>query len=66
MRSKGPAKTVAVFVNEDTRHGTEPLRRAALDRLLHKQVAVISDVEIIRLAHPSIAMEVIDAGNTDR
>jgi len=27
---------------------------------------VISDVEIIRLAHPSLAMEVTDAGNTHR
>jgi PII-like signaling protein len=39
MLSKGPAKRVTVFVNEDTRHGTEPLWRAVFDLLVHKQAA---------------------------
>ena len=39
MLSKGPAKRVTVFVNEDTRHGTEPLWRAIFDLLVHKQAA---------------------------
>jgi PII-like signaling protein len=39
MLSKGPAKRVTIFVNEDTRHGTEPLWRAVFDLLVHKQAA---------------------------
>jgi len=42
MLSKGPAKRVTIFVNEDTRHGTEPLWRAVFDLLLHKQAAGVS------------------------
>jgi PII-like signaling protein len=39
MLSKGAAKRVTIFVNEDTRHGTEPLWRAVFDLLVHKQAA---------------------------
>ncbi len=39
MLSKGPAKRVTIFVNEDTRHGTEPLWRAVFDLLVHKRAA---------------------------
>jgi PII-like signaling protein len=39
MLVKGPAKRVTIFVNEDTRHGTEPLWRAVFDLLIHKQAA---------------------------
>ena len=39
MLSKGPAKRVTIFVNEDTRHGTEPLWRAVFDLLMHKRAA---------------------------
>jgi len=39
MLSKGHAKRVTIFVNEDTRHGTEPLWRAVFDFLIHKQAA---------------------------
>src|ERR1700683_1337222 len=42
MLSKGPAKRVTIFVNEDTRHGTEPLWRAVFDLLFHKQAAGVS------------------------
>ena len=39
MLTKGPAKRVTIFVNEDTRHGTEPLWRAVFDLLMHKRAA---------------------------
>lgn len=39
MLSKGPAKRVTIFVNEDTHHGTEPLWRAVIDFLVHKHAA---------------------------
>jgi PII-like signaling protein len=39
MLSKGPAKRVTIFVNEDARHGSEPLWRAIFDLLAHKQAA---------------------------
>lgn len=39
MLSKGPAKRVTIFVNEDIRHGMEPLWRAVFDFLVHKQAA---------------------------
>ena len=39
MLSKGPAKRVTIFVNEDTRHGTEPLWRSIFDFLVHKRAA---------------------------
>jgi PII-like signaling protein len=39
MLSKGPAKRVTIFINEDTRHGSEPLWRAIFDLLVHKKVA---------------------------
>jgi PII-like signaling protein len=39
MLSKGPAKRVTIFVNEDMRHGMEPLWRAVFDFLVHKQAA---------------------------
>lgn len=39
MLSKGPAKRVTIFVNDDTRHGMEPLWRAVFDFLVHKQVS---------------------------
>lgn len=39
MLSKGPAKRVTIFVNEDTRHGAEPLWRAVIDFLIHKHAA---------------------------
>lgn len=39
MLSKGPAKRVTVFVNEDTRHGMVPLWRAIFDLLMHKKAA---------------------------
>jgi len=36
---KGPAKKVTIYVNEDTRHHTEPLWRAIFDYLQHKNLA---------------------------
>lgn len=39
MLSKGPAKRITIFVNEDTRHGAEPLWRAIFDLLVHKKAA---------------------------
>lgn len=39
MLSKGPAKRVTIFVNEDIRHGMEPLWRTIFDFLIHKQAA---------------------------
>ncbi len=39
MLSKGPAKKVTVFLNEDTRHRLEPLWSAIFTFLRHKQVA---------------------------
>jgi PII-like signaling protein len=39
MLSKGPAKKVTIYVNEDTRHHLGPLYEAILTFLLHKQVS---------------------------
>lgn len=39
MLSKGPAKRVTIYVNEDTRYRTEPLWRAVFEFLLHKQAS---------------------------
>ena len=39
MLPKGPAKKVTIYVNEDTRHHTEPLWRAIFDYLQHKNLA---------------------------
>ncbi len=39
MVPKGPAKRVTIFINEDTRHGMEPLWRAVFDLLVRKQAA---------------------------
>jgi hypothetical protein len=39
MLSKGPAKKVCIYVNEDTRHNLVPLYEAILSYLLHKGVA---------------------------
>lgn len=37
-----------------------------IEGMLQDALVVISDVEVIRLAHPTLAMEVTDAGNADR
>jgi PII-like signaling protein len=37
--SKGPAKRVTIFLNEDTRHGVEPLWRTVFTFLIHKRAA---------------------------
>jgi PII-like signaling protein len=39
MLSKGPAKKVFIYVNEDTRHNLVPLYEAILSYLMHKGVA---------------------------
>jgi PII-like signaling protein len=39
MLSKGPAKKVCIYVNEDTRHNLVPLYEAILSYLIHKGVA---------------------------
>jgi PII-like signaling protein len=39
MLSKGPAKKVCIYVNEDTRHNLTPLYEAILTFLMHKGVA---------------------------
>jgi PII-like signaling protein len=39
MLSKGPAKKVCIYVNEDTRHNLVPLYEAILSFLMHKGVA---------------------------
>jgi PII-like signaling protein len=39
MLSKGPAKKVCIYVNEDTRHDIAPLYEAILIYLLHKGIA---------------------------
>lgn len=39
MLSKGPAKKVCIYVNEDTRHNLVPLYEAILSYLMHKGVA---------------------------
>ena len=39
MLSKGPAKKVCIYVNEDTRHNLVPLYEAILSFLIHKGVA---------------------------
>ena len=39
MLSKGPAKKVCIYVNEDTRHNLTPLYEAILSFLMHKGVA---------------------------
>lgn len=39
MLPKGPAKKVTIYVNEDTRHGMEPLWSAVFGYLLHNHVA---------------------------
>jgi PII-like signaling protein len=39
MLSKGPAKKVCIYVNEDTRHNFVPLYEAILSYLMHKGVA---------------------------
>src|ERR1700760_383203 len=39
MLSKGPAKKVTIYVNEDTRHHLGPLYQAILTFLMHKGVA---------------------------
>ena len=39
MLSKGPAKKVTIYVNEDTRHHVGPLYEAILTFLMHKGVA---------------------------
>ena len=39
MLSKGPAKKVCIYVNEDTRHNLAPLYEAILSYLIHKGVA---------------------------
>ena len=39
MLSKGPAKKVYIYVNEDTRHNLVPLYEAILSYLMHKGVA---------------------------
>jgi len=39
MLTHGPARKVTVFLNEDTRHGLEPLHEAILAFLLHHGVA---------------------------
>lgn len=39
MLSKGPAKKVCIYLNEDTRHNVTPLYEAILSYLIHKGVA---------------------------
>jgi PII-like signaling protein len=39
MLSKGPARKVCIYVNEDTRHNLVPLYEAILSYLMHKGVA---------------------------
>lgn len=39
MLSKGPAKKVCIYVNEDTRHNMAPLYEAILSFLMHKGIA---------------------------
>lgn len=39
MLSKGPAKKVCIYVNEDTRHNMVPLYDAILSYLIHKGIA---------------------------
>ena len=39
MLSKGPAKKVCIYMNEDTRHNLVPLYEAILSYLIHKGVA---------------------------
>jgi PII-like signaling protein len=39
MLSKGPAKKVCIYINEDTRHNLTPLYEAILSYLMHKGVA---------------------------
>ncbi len=39
MLSKGPAKKVCIYINEDTRHNLVPLYEAILSYLIHKGVA---------------------------
>jgi PII-like signaling protein len=39
MLTKGPAKRVTIFINEDTRHGIEPLWKAVFEFLVHRQAA---------------------------
>lgn len=39
MLSKGPAKKVCIYMNEDTRHNLTPLYEAILSYLIHKGVS---------------------------
>ena len=60
MLTRGPAKRVVIFLNEDTRHHLTPLHDAVMTFLMHKGVAGATATREVLAEHLPVRIEFVE------